>query len=175
MFCISSYAILPLRKHLMQKSMLERRSLDDNQYSYINSDLERDNSINNSLGSRQHKQRMIRPLEEVMEEEQSPTNLVKNTSTEDSMDYEDSSKIMPVLSGRGLPPPGYFTPYVGIGPSGISPLVLSDPRVAVNISPDHVGQRVVKTGIGFHSAMLKHQCHCENTKNHPENPERLNY
>ena len=68
MCCISSYAILPLRKHLMQKSMLERRSLDDNQYSYINSDLERDNSINNSLGSRQHKQRMIRPLEEAMEE-----------------------------------------------------------------------------------------------------------
>ena len=29
------YAILPLRKHLMQKSMMERRSMDDNQYTYL--------------------------------------------------------------------------------------------------------------------------------------------
>ena len=48
-----SYAILPLRKHLMQKSMLERRSMDDNQYSYMRDKMERE---------RQHKPRLIRPL-----------------------------------------------------------------------------------------------------------------
>ena len=37
-----SYAILPLRKHLMQKSMAERRSMDDNQYSYMKDKLERE-------------------------------------------------------------------------------------------------------------------------------------
>ena len=165
-----SYAILPLRKHLMQKSMLERRSLDDNQYCYSDTG--------------QHKPRLIRPLEEVMEEEQTSSSsfqaqplglsLVKNPSTEE-MDTDTDSRYKPssppIAPNRSLPA-GYFTPYVGIGPSGISPLVLSDPRVAVSISPDHVQHKLMKTGIGFHSAMLKHQCHCENTKNHPENPER---
>ena len=71
------------------------------------------------------------------------------------------------------PAPGYFTPYVGVGPSGISPLVLSELPGAGARLGGAVSHAPLKTGIGFHSAMMKHQCHCGNTRNHPENPERL--
>merc|ERR1719422_431812 len=97
------------------------------------------------------------------------------------MDVEDvkfnPKAICPVKSKPTAA--SYYTPFVGIGPSGISPLVLSDPRVAVSFGSgsdnNSVRHQNLKTGIGFHSAMLKHQCHCENTRNHPENPERLQF
>ena len=157
----------------MQKSMLERRSMDDNQYSYMKGKMERELDF---------KPRLIRPLEEVMEEEQ-PSHVIDYTSNNiEEMDVEDvkfSSK--PVCPVKTKPAPAaaaaYYTPFVGIGPSGISPLVLSDPRVAVSFTSgsdnNSVRHQNLKTGIGFHSAMLKHQCHCENTRNHPENPERF--
>ena len=173
-----SYAILPLRKHLMQKTMLERRSVDDSQYSYMSQD---------KLDRTQHKPRMIRPLEEVMEEDQtslsspleSPNSSMRHLEAAASeMEVEaDTRAIMkkePMFGSPHQAGPGYFTPYVGpIGRSGISPLVLSDPRVVsrVSLSPE-ITSKQLKTGIGFHSAMLKHQCHCGNARNHPENPER---
>ena len=181
-----SYAILPLRKHLMQKTMLERRSVDDSQYSYMTQD---------KLDRTQHKPRMIRPLEEVMEEDQtslssplgSPNSSMRHLEAASEMDVEaDTRAIMkkepPCVFGfeaAGLVSPhqagpGYFTPYVGpIGRSGISPLVLSDPRMVTRVSQSpEISSKQLKTGIGFHSAMLKHQCHCGNARNHPENPER---
>ena len=136
----------------MQKSMAERRSMDDNQYSYMKDKLERE---------RLSRPRLIRPLEEVMEEDQS-------IKAPEEMDVEDTRESLKTQLLQQKPP-SYFTPYLGIGPSGLSPLVLSDPRVSLT-SPELA--RPLKTGIGFHSAMLKHQCHCDNTKNHPENPER---
>ena len=131
--------------------------MDDNQYSYMKDKLERE---------RLSRPRLIRPLEEVMEEDQS----ARPTEEMDVEDMKESPKTLQFLQK-----PSYFTPYVGIGPAGLSPLVLSDPRVSVtsqlgSLSPEV--QRPLKTGIGFHSAMLKHQCHCDNMKNHPENPER---
>jgi len=97
----------------------------------------------------------------------------------EEMDIEDPRKIVqgfkesPLLTKKT-----YFTPFVGVGPSGISPLVLSDPRVSVSsqrrpASPEQ--QKNLQTGIAFNSAMLKHQCLCENTRHHPENPERLQF
>ena len=169
-----SYAILPLRKHLMQKSMAERKSMDDNQYYYQKDKMERE---------RLTKPRLIRPLEEVMEEDQSspPVGSLQpspssSTRNMEEMDIEDPRKIVqgfkesPLLTKKT-----YFTPFVGVGPSGISPLVLSDPRVSVSsqrrpASPEQ--QKNLQTGIAFNSAMLKHQCLCENTRHHPENPER---
>ena len=120
-----SYAILPLRKHLMQKSLAERRSLDDNQYSYLKDKMERE---------RLSRQRLVRPLEEVMEEDQSAKVM-------EEMEVEDTRE---------------------------SPLVLPDSGVSVSRQP----AASLKTGIGFHSAMLAHQCHCDDTRNHPEKPER---
>ena len=181
-----SYAILPLRKHLMQKTMLERRSVDDSQYSYMTQD---------KLERTQHKPRMIRPLEEVMEEDQtslsspleSPNSSMRNLEMASEMEVEADTragllvkKEPPCVFGAGassmISPhqagPGYFTPYVGIGRSGISPLVLSDPRVVTRVTVSPEISKQLKTGIGFHSAMLKHQCHCGNARNHPENPER---
>ena len=141
-----SYAILPLRKHLMQKSLAERRSMDDNQYSYLKDKMERE---------RLSRPRLIRPLEEVMEEDQSARTL-------EEMEVEDTKESSQTQT---LPQkPSYIRPHDGIGQlagPGLSPQVLPDSRVAL------------KTGIGFHSAMLKHQCHCENTRNHPEKPERF--
>ena len=103
--------------------------MDDNQYSYLKDKMERE---------RLSRQRLIRPLEEVMEEDQSARAM-------EEMEVEDTKE----------------SPQVGIRQSGLSPQVLPDSRVSL------------KTGIGFHSAMLKHQCHCENTRNHPEKPERF--
>ena len=137
--------------------------MDDNQYSYMKDKMERE---------RQHRPRLIRPLEEVMEEEQTSQIFSSNNSLrQEEMEVEEAKNILmrkdsPTKNNHGA---SYFTPYLGIGPSGLSPLVLSDPRVAVSFNPD---RKHLKTGIGFHSAMLKHLCHCENTKNHPENPER---
>ena len=176
-----SYAILPLRKHLMQKTMLERRSVDDSQYSYMTQD---------KLERAQHKPRMIRPLEEVMEEDQtslsspheSPSSSMRNLEIASDMEVEADTRAGLLIKKEpvfGAAPSlisahqsGYFTPYVGIGRSGISPLVLSDPRVATRVTLSPEMNKQLKTGIGFHSAMLKHQCHCGNARNHPENPER---
>ena len=120
--------------------------MDDNQYSYMNDKLERE---------RLSRPRLIRPLEEVMEEDQSVRG-------NEEMDVEDTrTQKTPQFSQ-----PSYFSPY--LGSAGVSPLVLSHPRVS--LSPEL--HRSLKTGIGFHSTMLKHQCHCDNMKNHPENPER---
>ena len=120
--------------------------MDDNQYSYLKDKMERE---------RLSRQRLIRPLEEVMEEDQS-------ARTMEEMEVEDTKESSQT---QNLPQkPSYIRPHDVIGQlagPGLSPQVLPDSRVAL------------KTGIGFHSAMLKHQCHCENTRNHPERPERF--
>lgn len=173
-----SYAILPLRKHLMQKSMAERKSMDDNQYYYQKNKLERE---------RLTKPRLIRPLEEVMEEDQSSPPIgslqqspSSSTRNMEEMEIEDPRRVVQGFNKESplMNKKTYFTPFVGVGTSGISPLVLSDPRVSVSsqrrpISPEQ--QKNLKTGIAFNSAMLKHQCLCENTRHHPENPERLQF
>ena len=87
-----SYAILPLRKHLMQKTMLERRSVDDNQYSYMTDQLERERA--------QHKPRLIRPLEEVMEEDgtslssplESPSTSMRHLEAGSEMEVEADTR-----------------------------------------------------------------------------------
>ena len=108
--------------------------MDDNQYSYLKDKMERE---------RLSRQRLVRPLEEVMEEDQTAKAM-------EEMEVEDTK-------------PSYIPPYLGIGQSaGRSPLV-SVSQQPVNL----------KTGIGFHSAMLAHQCHCDDTRNHPEKPERF--
>ena len=144
--------------------------MDDNQYSYMTDQLERERT--------QHKPRLIRPLEEVMEEDgtslssplESPSTSMRHLEAGSEMEVEADTRagqhirkespgvhgaakfppvhqvvimmmimmiiIMMMMMMMILIPPvhqaspgGYFTPYVGIGRSGISPLVLSDPRV----------------------------------------------
>ena len=120
--------------------------MDDNQYSYLKDKMERE---------RLSRQRLIRPLEEVMEEDQSAKAM-------EEMEVEDTkeSKQTPHLPQN----PSQIPPYVG---PGQTPLVLADSRVSLSQQPASL-----KTGIGFHSAMLGHQCHCDDTRNHPEKPER---
>ena len=152
--------------------------MDDNQYSYLKDKMERE---------RLSRQRLIRPLEEVMEEDQSAKAM-------EEMEVEDTKASQQTTN---LPQkPSYITPYLGIGPSGggeqpgeqsgeqsggqsgeqsggpsLSPVVMADSRMLAAALSQQPGS--LKTGIGFHSAMLAHQCHCDNTRNHPERPERL--
>ena len=135
-----SYAILPLRLHLMHKSLAERRSIDDNQYSYLKDKMERE---------RLSRQRLVRPLEEVMEEDQTAKAM-------EEMEVEDTKESQQT---QHLPQNPSEIPLY----AGQSPLL-----TAVSQQPASL-----KTGIGFHSAMLGHQCHCDDTRNHPEKPERF--
>merc|ERR1719495_426636 len=131
--------------------MAERKSMDDNQY-YYQDKLERER------GSRG---KLILPLEEVMEEE---------PSTRKNLDEMETEQVGPSTKS--------FTPFVGVGPSGISPLVLSDPRLSVRtvhqnpanrtLSPELRAAPTHRTGLAFHAAMLKHQCVCESSEQPPE-------
>jgi len=156
-----SVAILPLRRHLMQRSMAERKSMDDNQYYW-----DQKNKLERERGSRG---KLILPLEEVMEEE---------PSSRKNLDEMETEQVGPSTKS--------FTPFVGVGPSGISPLVLSDPRLSVRtavhqipanrtLSPELRAAPAHRTGLAFHAAMLKHQCVCESSEQHPESPERLQF
>ena len=81
-----------------------------------------------------------------MEEDQSAKAM-------EEMEVEDTKESQQI---QHLPP-SQIPPY-----SGQSSLLTADSGVSGSL----------KTGIGFHSAMLGHQCHCDDTRNHPEKPER---
>ncbi|XP_059083212.1 histone deacetylase 4-like isoform X1 [Tigriopus californicus] len=153
-----SSAILPLRKHLIEKSMSEKtKSMDEEQFYYQQKQMARDRLT-------------IRPIVEVMEEECKPG---------DAMDVDGE------VVQTNQRPPHYIT--TRLGPSGLSPLVLSEvrndsssmnnefvtrllPRQPLDLA---VSSQPIHTGIGYDPSMLRHHCICKNSSNHPENPDRL--
>ncbi|XP_023329584.1 histone deacetylase 4-like [Eurytemora carolleeae] len=128
-----SSAILPLRKHLIEKSLAEKRSMDDNQYYYQQNKIERERTSRNSFN---------KPLEEVMEEDggvSTPADLTNGTPRESSMEELQASpeRVVPVYIKKP-----YFKGFMG--PSGISPLVLSELYL---FSLQYILTRLVDTGI----------------------------
>ena len=157
-----SSAILPLRKHLIEKTLMDK-ALDDERLYY-----EQQKEMTDRLSS------SIRPIEEVMEED---GKRVVDSSIRMEVDGESSSHQR--------------TLFARLGHAGLSPLVLGE---VANPTQDYISsllpiyqQQLMQaaavscnassfepnTGIGFDPLMLKHQCECESTENHPENPLRV--
>jgi hypothetical protein len=163
-----SSAILPLRKHLIEKSLAEqKKSMDEEQFYF------------------QQKQKMaerllIRPIEEVMEEDSKPTQTggvapPSGRLVDEEMEVED-------------PQPRTVHSFAArLGHAGLSPLVLGDVgATSCQVPYEYIGKllpfhpshlsysaSVGRTGLGYDPVMLKHQCLCENIEAHPENPSRL--
>lgn len=186
-----SSAILPLRKHLIEKTLAEQQAaktaMDEEQFYF------------------QQKQKMakdrlfIRPIEEVMEEDvvRSNGNANNASSADNVMDVDES------------PPPQRALAFAArLGTAGLSPLVLGEvtPTSAAAASnnssvgsneglPQEYLSRLLptqpirgdlvasttslsaaqgeRTGLGFDPVMLKHECVCNDARLHPENPRRL--
>jgi histone deacetylase 4/5 len=170
-----SSAILPLRKHLIEKSLQEisaaagKKSMDEDQFYYQQKQLLREPLL-------------IRPIEEVMEEDARPS---------ESMDVDDDRQQLQQLQLQQQQQHQQRLAHsftARLGPSGLSPLVLSE----VGISNDYVsrllpqqpldlivmasngsGGTSERTGLGYDPAMLRHHCTCQSDAFHPENPLRL--
>ena len=182
-----SSAILPLRKHLIERSLQEQKkqAMDEEQFYY------------------QQKQQiarerlMIRPIEEVMEEDQQN----RLPSNDESMEVDDA----PANNSQQQQQQQQQQPTLGpaftarVGHAGLSPLVLSE--VGSSISSDYVSKLLPRqpldlarttsndtlglgaangceqTGLGYDPLMLKHACRCETgggaASSHPENPNRM--
>lgn len=159
-----SSAILPLRKHLIEKSLAEKKSVDDNQYYYQQNKIEKERLAKSVLISR--------PLEEVMEEEVASDTHPRHPYGGPTRITEEMEELDPAKTSSPLYlKKSYFKGFVG--PAGISPLVLGDGVRGVSYL--QARSLDLRTGLAFNSAMLQHQCICEETSIHPENPERLQY
>jgi len=200
-----SSAILPLRKHLIEKTLQEqqqqqqaKKSVDEEQFYFQQKQQGQQRSE-----LQQQARLMIKTIEEVMEEEGAAGG---GRTSCDSMDVDDS--ISPVgrgsrsgsggaesaasssssssLVGSTLPPS--FT--ARLGPSGLSPLVLSEvggsisseyvskllPRQPLELVASGAGALPVaadRTGLGYDPMVLRHHCTCGSDALHPENPSRV--
>ena len=164
-----SSAILPLRKHLIEKTLAEQKKTMDEEQFYF-----------------QQKQKMaerllIRPIEEVMEEEGKPST--SSSVAAGRLVVEEMEVDEPVTHHRTV-----HSFAARLGHAGLSPLVLGEvegssvqlPQEYLTrllplhpAQPAHYGQPAERTGLGYDPVMLKHQCLCENGEIHPENPSRL--
>ncbi len=146
-----SSAILPLRKHLIEKTKQEnqqnaKKTMDEEQFYF--------HQQKQIAANRERL--MIRPIEEVMEEEQQPSSSMSssNKQSADSMEVDsgveylqhsssrsgsfgtDSSGSTPSSSIVSSLPPSFTA---RLGPSGLSPLVLSEVAgTGGTISSDYV-------------------------------------
>lgn len=160
-----SSAILPLRKHLIEKTLAEQsKSMDDEQFYF-----QQKQKVDERL--------VIRPIEEVMEEESKPqatgrVPLRAARPEDEEMEVED-------------PQPRTVHSFAArLGHAGLSPLVLGDVGATPGQIPYEYSGKMLpyhlsystsgaRTGLGYDPVMLKHQCLCENIQAHPENPSRL--
>ena len=166
-----SSAILPLRKHLIEKTLLEQQNaaaaaavspMEDDPIYYDKRE------VSGVTGG-------IRPIEEVMEE-----------ARESSSGMEVDEDTSPTHQRTAL------SFAARLGHAGLSPLVISEVanpaaqeylnsilphyhQQHMNVGQGMGGQQGFDggTGIGFDPVMLRHQCECEVTANHPENPTRV--
>jgi hypothetical protein len=169
-----SSAILPLRKHLIEKSLMKPHALDEEQFYYQ---------------QKQKERLLIRPIEEVMEE---PPSNSYSTSESMEVDPHPSASFASAVGARQHPP--NFT--ARLGTSGLSPLVLSEvgpsitndyfarllPRQPLDLAvqhsdgsayDEHPQDSADKTGLGYDPVMLRHHCTCGDNARHPEHPSRL--
>lgn len=172
-----SSAILPLRKHLIEKSLQEKKhTMDEEQFYYHQKQIDRERLT-------------IRPIEEVMEEDQ------RQTESGGVMEVDDDD-IQAISEVKGKRMPSSFT--ARLGPSGLSPLVRSEVVGSTNYGGDYVSRLLPRqpldlvvgnssssssnridlqtqdqTGLGYDPLMLRHHCRCEKAANHPENPCRV--
>ncbi len=171
-----SSAILPLRKHLIEKSLMKPHTVDEEQFYY----------------QQKQKQRLaIRPIEEVMEDSPSST-------APESMEVDPSEP-----PSRSHPP--NFTARLGtsgLSPlviSEVGPAALTNdyfarllPRQPLDLAVHNAATAAAaaaaaaaspatflshpdgdKTGLGYDPLMLRHHCTCGESARHPENPNRL--
>ncbi len=143
-----SSAILPLRKHLIEKTKQEsaKKAMDEDQYYY------QQKQIANS-----RERLMIRPIEEVMEEETPSSSTSSHKQSADSMEVDSGVEPdqTPFLHSQGSRSGSFGTESSGstasstslvsslphsftarLGTSGLSPLVLSE--VGGSISSEYV-------------------------------------
>ena len=135
---------------------------------------------------------MIRPIIEVMEEDNAGQPSPKSTIT--------PANSMEVDEPPAQSQPSSFT--ARLGPSGLSPLVVSELNNSCSISQDYVTKLLPRqpldlavnsssaaaaaasaaamaahsgdlTGLGYDPLMLRHHCTCDKAENHPEHPGRL--
>ncbi len=160
-----SSAILPLRKHLIEKTLQDnRKAIDTEQFFYNQQKVAAATvEIASDAGA-------IRPIEEVMEED-------RPGGGGDSMEVDDHHLHHHSHS---------FT--ARLGPSGLSPLVREElnshhsqlfgdyvtrllPRQPLDLAK--ASAQSDATGLGYDPQMLRHHCVCAGDPAHPENPGRL--
>ena len=166
-----SSAILPLRKHLIEKTLAEQKKTMDEEQFYF-----------------QQKQKMaerllIRPIEEVMEEEGKPGTSGMSGGG-GRLVVEEMEVDEPVVTHHRT----VHSFAARLGHAGLSPLVLGDvegssvqlPQEYLSrllplhpAPPVNYAEAAERTGLGYDPVMLKHQCLCENGELHPENPSRI--
>lgn len=167
-----SSAILPLRKHLIEKTLAEQKKTMDEEQFYF-----------------QQKQKMaerllIRPIEEVMEEEGKPGTSGMSGAGGGRLVVEEMEVDEPVVTHHRT----VHSFAARLGHAGLSPLVLGDvegssvqlPQEYLSrllplhpAPPMNYAEAAERTGLGYDPVMLKHQCLCENGEIHPENPSRI--
>ena len=183
-----SSAILPLRKHLIEKTLAEQQQKAVAAAQAIHNAHQQaaaSASNSSSLGeeSSSGKTLSIRPIEEIMEEDILLSNQVSSQRIlhheNNSMEVDDSPQVVRHFAAR-------------LGPAGLSPLVIGEvsgshhsakltqeylnkfaPANNSSVSSGSVSLGNGRTGLGFDPAMLRHECTCGDAVLHPENPRRL--
>ena len=156
-------AILPLRKHLIEKTMAEQQQKAAAATAAAAAAAALNLDKSNNL--------VIRPIEEIMEEDPH----LRAMSSE-LMDVDDHSPP----SARSV----RHSFAARLGHAGLSPLVINDVshskltqeyfnRFMPAIPTSGCQQLMNRTGLGFDPAMLRHECLCGDNLRHPENPRRL--
>ena len=182
-----SSAILPLRKHLIEKTLAEQqqKAVAAAQAIHHAHQQAAASASNSSIGeesssSASGKTLSIRPIEEIMEEDILLSNQVSSQRIlhheNNSMEVDDSPQVVRHFAAR-------------LGPAGLSPLVIGEVSgshhsakltqeylnkfAPANNSSGSVSLGNGRTGLGFDPAMLRHECTCGDAVLHPENPRRL--
>ena len=190
-----SSAILPLRKHLIEKTLAEQQAaakktaMDEEQFYY-------QQKQKMLAATRERSGLTIRPIEEVMEEDvgggrqQQPQNLSASAaaaaSDSNMMEIDDQP---PVSRGHSF--------AARLGTAGLSPLVLGEvTTTSTKLTQEYLSRLLPtqpvmahhhslsstattaaatseRSGLGFDPVMLQHECICGDPTLHPENPRRL--
>ena len=162
-----SSAILPLRKHLIEKTLAEQQ-----QKAAI-------------LAATEEKLASIKPIEEVMEEDMI---IPPRSSNIDAMEVEVADQQPPVRHFAARLGPAGLSPLVigEVSNSKVTQEYLSkllpapaSSAAAASAATSHLMSAAAaaaaagRTGLGFDPSMLRHECACGDVSLHPESPRRL--
>ena len=180
-----SSAILPLRKHLIEKTLAEQQQKAVAAAQAIHNAHQAAASASNSSISEESSPSgktslSIRPIEEIMEEDILLSNQAHHQTSQrilqqhdnNSMEVDDSPQVVRHFAAR-------------LGPAGLSPLVIGEvsQHHSAKLTQEYLNKFAPannsvslgsgRTGLGFDPAMLRHECTCGDAVLHPENPRRL--